>query len=128
MKNSVSFWGVGGVHRSLILAALLCGQFLVGGPAFAQSGGETPVCLAKTERTGGRLAFVVRESDASMFEQAGFARFQCPESLDEARTNLAARCVRFRNLDDIGQEMIRDLFDLSVEQMCAATDAWVSSG
>lgn len=88
---------------------------------------ETGACLVKTDRTGGTLRFIVREADAPAFEGAGFTRFDCPQSLDQAAQNLAARCTRFRNLDDVGQEMLRDLYGLSVAQMCAATDAWIAS-
>jgi hypothetical protein len=110
------------VRSLLALGGLLFGLMSFG--AAAQEP-EASVCLAKTDRTGGRLAFIVRESDAAMFENAGFTPIACPASFDEAAVTLAARCTRFRSYDAYGQQVISDLYGLSVDQMCAATDAWV---
>jgi hypothetical protein len=90
-------------------------------------GPEAPICLAKTERTGGRLGFIVNPSDAPTFEKVGFERIACPELLEQAARSLAARCVRFRALDDPGRRMLEELYGLTVEQMCAATDSWVAT-
>lgn len=96
-------------------------------PSAAEEPAETHVCLVKTERSGGRMGVVVLPEDAARFEQAGFQRAQCPASLDSAKDGIGARCARLRALDAEGKRMIREAFGLSVEELCAANDAWAQS-
>ncbi|MFZ5616939.1 MAG: hypothetical protein ACOZAA_06425 [Pseudomonadota bacterium] len=94
------------------------------GAAAAQS---TPVCLGKTDATGGRMRFVALEAHAGAFESAGFRRFQCPTLSRTIIDGQKARCDRIRASIDVGKNMLADLYGLSVTQMCDATDAWFST-
>lgn len=96
------------------------------GASHAQSA-PANACVSKSDATGGRLRFVVVESDATLFEQAGFQRVSCPEITQEIIAGQSARCERLRGQEQADQDAIAALYGLSVEQMCGATDAWVSS-
>lgn len=116
--------------KSRFAAGLLClsatGFIPFEAPA-QETQAEAIVCLAKTDRTGGRMRFIVREANAGKFEQAGFQRIDCPASPDEAIAAQEARCTRLRAHPAEGKEIILKLYGLSIDDMCAATDAWVSS-
>ena len=123
---------IGLTHTAALIAVFISALAVAAsGPtnAFAQSadGSSAPICLLKTDRTGGELGFIVLPQDAAMFESAGFSAVSCPASLDSAATHIAARCTRFRGFSAGAKAFIADLYGLSVDQMCAASDAWTQS-
>lgn len=119
LRNSAA----AGLVASVIAACFLAAPSSV---ALAQSA-SAPVCLAKTDATGGRMRFVVLEADAAAFEAAGFQRFACPTLTPEIIQGQQDRCDRLRAQDADAQSVIEGLYGLAVADMCHATDAWVAA-
>lgn len=95
-------------------------------PVEAEASSET-VCLSKTDASGARMRFAVRRADASTFESAGFVRTTCPSFTAEVIAVQKARCDGLRARTAESKALIRDLYGLSVDEMCAATDTWAAS-
>jgi len=94
--------------------------------ALAQTA-PAPVCLAKTDATGGRMRFVVLEADAATFEAAGFQRFACPNITQLIVDGQHDRCVRLRTSSSEVVEIVQSLYGMTIDEMCVATDAWVNA-
>lgn len=94
--------------------------------ASAQSAAE-PVCLAKTDETGGRMRFVVLEADAGRFERAGFVRFQCPTITRSIIDGQEARCTRLRRLPPEFADIIKGMYGMTIDEMCGVTDVWAAA-
>lgn len=94
--------------------------------ASAQSAAE-PVCLAKTDETGGRMRFVVLDAHAAKFERAGFQRIACPEITPEIVQGQVNRCARLLAQQQDEKDSLSALFGLSLGEMCGATTAWAQS-
>ena len=118
--RSANFIAIGAATAAFILAASSTS-------ASAQSGASAPVCLAKTDETGGRMRFVALEEDALLFEAAGFQRFSCPTLTPEIVQGQRDRCNRLRAQNADAQSLIEGLYGLSITDMCRATDAWVAA-
>lgn len=110
--------------RILIVAIFL----VASGPvcsAYAQI--APPVCLAKSDSTGGRMRFVAIDADVAKFETAGFRRFACPTLTREIVQGQRDRCSRLRAHNAYARSVIEGLYGLAVADMCRATDAWVAA-
>lgn len=111
---------------SAVFGAAVCFFVQLGGAA-AQSTPAAPVCLGKTEVTGGRMRFVVLDQHAATFESAGFQRIECPIITPEIVQGQVNRCARLLAQLPDEQDSLRTLFGLSLGQMCGATTAWANS-
>lgn len=127
MKHRFSCWRRQrriNVKCNLVVAIFLAAT----GPvcsAYAQT--APPVCLAKSDSTGGRLRFVALEEYAPKFESAGFRRFACPTLTLEIFQGQRDRCGRLLAQSAEDQQSLGALYGISVSEMCRATTAWAQS-